>query len=233
MIRGLRNRLTEEAKVSVGVLERESLLATNRGKARIDPRASAQLAVGTEEDILSGVQQLAQLYATVQTGGALAALGALQQQPREPQPEIVALTTGNKFEVTPVFDPSGQALRFKFDFVASTLVQEPNGSTDPQFPRIERHTVNTEVQLSNLETREISRFESDARLGRPARYWGGLPILKDIPYVRPWVPLVGWFVRKAGSNAVAQQSVIFGQTTIYPTIGAMIDLLAQADPAAQ
>jgi hypothetical protein len=229
MIRALRIRLTEDAKVSVGILERESLLATNRGKARIDPRASAQLAVGTEQDILSGVQQLAQLYATVQSGGALAALGALQQQPREPQPEIVALTTGNKFEVTPVFDPSGQALRFKFDFVASSLVQEPNGSTDPQFPRIERHTVNTEVQLSNLETREISRFESDARLGRPVLYSGGIPILKDIPYLRPWVPLVGWFVRKAGSNAIAQQSVIFGQTTMYPTIGTLIDLLAQTD----
>jgi hypothetical protein len=53
------------------------------------------------------VQQLAQLYGAVQSGGALAALGALQQQPREQQPEIYALTTGNKFEVTPVFDPVG------------------------------------------------------------------------------------------------------------------------------
>jgi hypothetical protein len=226
MIKGLRNRLVSETRASVGVIERESMLATNRGVARIDPRASAQLQVGTEEDILSSVQQLAQLYTVVQSGGALAALGALQAQPREPQPEIIALTTGNKFEVTPIFDPSGQALRFKFDFVSTTNLQEPNGSTNPAFPRVERHTVNTEVQLSNLETREISRFESTARLGRPTQYWGGIPILKDIPYVRPWVPLVGWFVRKGGSNAVAQQSVIFGQTTMYPTIGALIDLLS-------
>jgi hypothetical protein len=225
MIRGLRIRLMAEG-VRVGILQRESLLATNRGKARIDPRASAQLAVGEEQDILTGIQQLAQLYGVVQSGGALAALGALQSHPREPQPEIFALTTGNKFEVTPIFDPSGQALRFKFDYVSSSRLQEPNGSTDPQFPRIERHTVNTEVQLSNLETREISRFESNARLGLPTRYWGGIPVLKDIPYIRPWVPLVGWFVRKGGSNAVAQQSVIFGQTTIYPTIGSLIDLLS-------
>jgi hypothetical protein len=227
MIRGLRERLTTETKVRVGILQRESLLATNRGKARVDPRASAQLAVGEETDILTGVQQLAQLYGAVQSGGALAALGALQQQPREQPPEIIALTTGNRFEVTPIFDPSGQALRFKFDFVSASKLQEPNGSTDPQFPRIERHTVNTEVQLSNLETREISRFESNARLGRPTQYWGGFPVFKDIPYVRPWVPLVGWFVRKGGSNAVAQQSVIFGQTTIYPTIGALVDLLSR------
>ena len=157
-------------------MQRESMLATNRGKARVDPRASAQLAVGEEEDILAGVQQLAQLYGAVQSGGALGALGALEQLPREPQPEIYALTTGNKFEVTPIFDPSGQALRFKFDFVGSSNLQEPNGTTNPQFPRIERHTVNTEVQLSNLETREISRFESDSRLGLPTQYSGGIPI---------------------------------------------------------
>ena len=230
MINDLRTRLTA-AKVRVGILQRESMLATNRGKARVDPKASAQLAVGEEQDILTGVQQLAQLYATVQSGGALAALGALQQQPREQQPEIYALTTGNKFEVTPVFDPSGQALRFKFDFVSTTNLQEPNGTTNPQFPRVERHTVNTEVQLSNLETREISRFESNARLGLPTTYWGGIPVFKDIPYVRPWIPLVGWFVRKAGSNASAQQSVIFGQTTMYPTIGNIINLLADIEPS--
>ena len=230
MITELRDRLTREKGVGVGVVQRESLLATNRGVARIDPRASAQLAVGDQEDILSGVQQLAQLYGAVQSGGALAALGALQQQPREPQPEIYALNTGNRFQVTPVFDPSGQALRFKFDFVATANVQEPNGTTNKQLSRIERHTVNTEVQLSNLETREISRFEVNARLGLPTTYWGGFPILKDIPHVRPWVPLIGWFVRKGGSNASAQQSVIFGQTTIYPTIGALINLVS--DPGA-
>ena len=226
MITELRTRLTTKKGVSVGIVQRESLLATNRGVARIDPRASAQLAVGDQEDILTGIQQLAQIYATVQTGGALAALGALQQLPREPQPEIYAINTGNKFQVTPVFDPSGQALRFKFDYVATANVQEPNGTTNTQLSRIERHTINTEVQLSNLETREISRFEVNARLGLPTTYWGGIPILKDIPYVRPWVPLVGWFVRKGGSNASAQQSVIFGLTTIYPTIGALIDLVS-------
>ena len=224
IVKGLRERLISEG-INVGVLQRESMLATNRGKARVDPRASAQLAVGEQEDILAGVQQLAQLYGAVQSGGALAALGALEGLPREQQPEIYALTTGNKFEVTPIFDPSGQALRFKFDFVGITKLQEPNGTINPQLPRIERHTVNTEVQLSNLETREISRYESDARLGLPTQYWGGIPILKDIPYVRPWIPLVGWFVRKAGSNAVAQQSVIFGQTTIYPSIQNMVSLL--------
>ena len=165
----------------------------------------------------------------------LAAIGALQQHPHEPAPEIYALTTGNQFKVTPIFDPTGQALRFKFDFVSTTNLQEPNGTTNPQLPRVERHTVNTEVQLSNLETREISRFESNAKLGLPETFWGGIPILKDIPGIRhnKWFPLVGWFVRKAGSNSSAQQSVIFGQTTIYPTISTIVSLLSGQNPQPQ
>jgi hypothetical protein len=127
--------------------------------------------------------------------------------------------------VTPIFDPSGQALRFKFDFVGITRIQEPNGSTSRQLPRIERHTVNTEVQLSNLEMREVSRFDSNARVGRPTEYSGGLPIIRDIPKVRPYLPLLGWFVRRGGKAAVVQQSLIFGQTTMYPTIGDIMELL--------
>lgn len=126
--------------------------------------------------------------------------------------------------MTPIFDPSGQALRFKFDYVSGTRIQEPSGTTNLQLPRIERHTVNTEVQISNMELREISRFESNSKLGIPTTYWGGVPILKDIPYVRPWVPLLGWFVRHSGHDAASQQSIIFGQTTIYPTIGDLLPL---------
>ena len=226
MLNRLRQNITRgKVGVGVGVMQRTSMLATNRLLARVDPRASAQLAVGEEQNILQSVQQLAQIYMTAQTGGALGVLGALDRQPREAPPEIYGITSGNTFQVTPIFDPSGQALRFKFDFVGITRIQEPNGTTSRQLPRIERHTVNTEVQLSNLEIREISRFESNARIGRPTEYSGGLPIIKDIPKVRPFLPLLGWFVRKSGSAAVVQQSLIFGQTTMYPTISDIMDLI--------
>jgi hypothetical protein len=154
----------------------------------------------------------------------MGALGALKSLPQKPQSELYGLTTGNVFQVTPIFDPSGQALRFKFDFVGQSQIREPNGTVNPQLPRIERHTVNTEVQLSNLELREVSRFESNARLGIATRYAGGIPLLKDIPYVK-YVPLIGWFVRTSGKAAVTQQSLIFGQTTMYPTIGDIMGLL--------
>jgi hypothetical protein len=226
MLNRLRNKITRgKVGVGVGVMQRTSMLATNRLLARVDPRASAQLGVGEEQNILQSVQQLAQIYLTAQTGGALGVLGALDKQPRESPPEIYGINSGNTFQVTPIFDPSGQALRFKFDFVGITRIQEPNGTTSRQLPRIERHTVNTEVQLSNLEIREISRFESNARVGRPTEYLGGLPIVKDIPKIRPYLPLLGWFVRKGGKAAVVQQSLIFGQTTMYPTISDIMDLL--------
>jgi len=221
----LRKLLTDRAGIGVGIIQRTSVLATNRLLARVDPRASAQLSVGQETDLLQATQQLAQIYLSTQTAGALGALKSLNALPREPEGELYGLTTGNVFQVTPIFDPSGQALRFKFDFVGSSQVREPDGTVNPQLPRIERHTVNTEVQISNMELREVSRFESNGRLGIPTKYSGGLPIIKDLPKVRPYLPLVGWFVRRSGKAAVTQQSLIFGQTTLYPTIGDIVDLL--------
>lgn len=232
MLNRLRLKITREKMgVGVGVMQRTSVLATNRLLARVDPRASAQLAVGEEQNILQSVQQLAQIFVSTQTGGPLGLLGALDAQPREAPPEIYGINSGNTFQVTPIFDPSGQALRFKFDFVGITRIQEPNGSVSRQLPRIERHTVNTEVQLSNLEIREISRFESNARIGRPTEYIGGLPIIKDIPKVRPYLPLLGWFIRRGGKGAVLQESLIFGQTTMYPTISDIMDLLTPQIPS--
>ena len=226
MLNRLRRKITRDKMgVGVGVMQRTSVLATNRLVARVDPRASAQLAVGEETNLIQSLQQLGQIAVSTQTAGVFGLLGALDKLPREAPPEIYGINTGNLFQVTPIFDPSGQALRFKFDFVGITRIQEPNGTVSRQLPRIERHTVNTEVQLSNLEIREISRFESNSRIGRPTEYQGGLPIIKDIPKVRPYLPLLGWFVRKGGKAAVVQQSLIFGQTTMYPTISDIMDLL--------
>jgi len=222
MLKNLRSELIKQG-LTVGVIQRTSVLATNRLKARVDPKGMYDLSVGEQQDLLASAGQLASIYLTAQTGGALAAFGSLNSLNQKQEQRIYGITTGSKFEVTPIFDPSGQALRFKFDYVSNSLIRNPQGSVDPTMPSL-RHTINTEVQLSNLEIREVSRYESNAKLGIPVRYWGGIPILADIPGFKP-IPLIGWFVRRAGSNAEAQQSVIFGQTTIYPTIGSIVDLL--------
>jgi hypothetical protein len=210
--------------VGVGVIQRTSVLATNRLIARVDPRATAELELGEETNILQAVQQLAQLTLAAQSGGPLGVLGTFGAQAGDERPpEVYGLTTGNTFQVTPIFDPTGQALRFRFDFVGSTRIRDPNDTVNPRLPRIERHTVNTEVQLSNMEIREVSRFDSNARLGLPVRTSGGIPIIKDLPGMDR-VPILGWFVRRTGKAAVTQQSIIFAQTTMSPTIGDILDL---------
>jgi hypothetical protein len=220
-------RLREKLKktgIGFGVIQRTSVLATNRLVARVDPRATAELSVGEETNLIQGLQSIAQIALASQSGGVLGGLGQLKLSANEKDAaEIYGITSGSAFQVTPIFDPTGQALRFKFDFVDATLVREPRGTVNPQIPRVQRHTVNTEVQLGNLEIREVSRFESDSKIGLPTTYWGGLPLLKDIPGVRP-IPLIGWFVRRKGSNAIAQRSLIFAQTTMSPTIGDILDL---------
>ena len=223
MLANLRARL-KKSGIGFGVIQRTSMLATNRLMARVDPRATAELSVGQETNLLQGLQSIAQITLAAQTGNVLGGLSQLRASANEKDAaEIYGITSGSAFQVTPIFDPTGQALRFKFDFVDTTLVREPRGTVNPRLPRIERHTVNTEVQLANMEIREVSRFESDSKIGLPTTYWGGLPLLKDLPGVRP-IPLIGWFVRRKGSNAIAQRSLIFAQTTMSPTIGDILNL---------
>jgi hypothetical protein len=223
MLLNLRRKLMKTG-IGFGVIQRTSVLATNRLVARVDPRATAELSVGQETNLIQGLQQIAQLTLDAKTGNIPGVLGRFGTMAGlDAGAEIFGITSGSAFQVTPIFDPTGQALRFRFDFVDTTLVREPRGTVNPRIPRIERHTVNTEVQLANLEIREVSRFESDSKIGIPTTYRGGLPILKDIPGLRP-IPLIGWFIRRKGSNAIAQRSLIFAQTTMSPTIGDILDL---------
>ena len=224
MLKNLRLRLRKTG-IGFGVIQRTSVLATNRMVARVDPRATAELSVGQETNLIQGLQSIAQLALSAQQGNVLGGLSQLKSltASEKDTAEIYGITSGSAFQVTPIFDPTGQALRFKFDFVDATLVREPRGTVNARIPRIERHSVNTEVQLANLEIREVSRFESDAKIGIPTTYRGGLPLLRDLPGVRP-IPLIGWFIRRKGSNAIAQRSLIFAQTTMSPTIGDILDL---------
>lgn len=242
--RRLNERLIKES-LGVGVIQETSILASNRFVARVDPRGSAQLAVGEERNALEAAKNFANLLglagksfltngaAPLAVGGPLGGgssllntatgvLNALDEMPREAPPEVYGIATGNVFQVTPVIDPSGQSLRFKFDFLSATQIREPNDTINPQLPRIERHSINTEVQLADQEIRLISQFQANSRLGVAKRKSGGVPILKDIPGVSE-VPLLGWFVKRGGSAAQIQQSFVFCQTTMYPTLSEVLD----------
>ncbi len=156
------------------------------------------------------------------TFGAL--LSSLLDMPKEDRGEIYSIGTGGSFKVNPIFNPSGQGITFRLDYAQATNIQEPNGTTQLQSARIDRHTVNTEVQISNLDISEISSFENNYMLGRAEKTSGGLPILRDI---FPTVPLIGWFTRSPRINPVRQSSLIFAQTAMYPTVGDIMDLLVE------
>ncbi len=243
--------------IQLGTFQRESILATNRLVARVDPNANADAQLENGTDFLGEATQLGQLahqfsqeQRAQKAGGSLpllvggaanafghvmpgpavglglltSMLGDLAAAPRQPPGEIYSINSGNVFKVTPVFDPSGQALRFKFDFVATTDVKEPNGTTNRQIPRVEQHSVNTEVQLTNLEFREVSRFESNVQVGTPEERIGGIPLLKELPLIRD-IPILGYYAKTGGESAVRQESLIFAQTSMYPTVSDIVDLL--------
>ena len=210
--------------LDVSVIERTSLLATNRAVGRVEPKASATLDLAGEQNLIEAAKQLSTVVKAVQTSNLPGILDSLNSLNKEPKSELYALFSGNEFKVTPIFDPSGQALRFQFDYVAQTDIRDPDGTKNPQLPRVDRHSVNAIVQLSNLELREISRFETDTKLGVPTKQWGGIPLLNQIPKLQE-LPIIGWFSRRNGQAAVSQHSMIFAQTAMYPPIGDISELL--------
>ncbi len=247
-------------RVNLGLIQRTSILATNRLVARVSPNASADVELAGAQDFLQQAQQLGQLAQGVNNsffapdrvsraagagvtaattanaanlagttslpviGAAMGLLSLLQEQPKEPPGEVYSLNTGDVFKITPIFDPSGQALRFRFDHAATVRVREPDGTVNPSIPRVDRHTVNTEVQLSNLEVREVSRFGVNSQLGLPERRTGGIPFVRELPLLKD-LPILGYFTRQASKAGVVQESVILGQTAIYPSVAELVDLL--------
>ncbi len=163
--------------------------------------------------------------------GRYTALGffvaALVDKP-EPLTEIYSINGGSQFKVTPIFDPSGQAMRFKFDHVETVKVQDPAGTRDPLAPRVDRHTINTEVQLSNNQFQVISSYDLNLKIGSPERKTGGIPPLNNIAPFRE-IPIIGYFARRKAA-AVRQHSLIFASTTMYPTVGDIVNLLVEVPP---
>lgn len=253
MVDRLGKRLLE-SKISVGVFQKTSILASNRLIAQVDPQASAEFG-GENQNSLQDLVNFMTLFGGAVSGstglqsgptGSLAAallpgakpvtgaLGAVKgfttsasNLPAGAPAGVYGMSAGNTFTVTPIFDPTGQALRFKLDFFSSTQIRESDNSTSPAFPRIERHSVNTEVRLSNFETADVSEFLVNSRLGKASSKHGGIPFLKDI-YPLSEVPVIGWFTRQRIQAAEVQQSLILTQTSMYPTIQDIIELLTSS-----
>ena len=143
-----------------------------------------------------------------------------------PDPAIYKFETGTGWEIRPVIQPDGQALVFGFNYMYTTNVREPVRADEKHLGRVKRHFVDTQVQLSNFELREISRYTVALKASRTSR---GVPLFED-------VPVVGALFRPLPSDESSlQQNVILGQATIFPTVFDLMGLrwapvVADLDP---
>lgn len=249
----IRKRIRDEG-VELGMLEQQSILATNRMVARLGTNANTSATLDGATDFRDEASQLATMIqqakgdsispglataglgfaaakigerGSINAGGTAALVGLLDifsSQNAEPRGEVFSINSNGVFKVSPIFDPSGQALQFKFDHVAQSIVQGPDGSSTRELPRIERTTVQNTVQLTNLEFREVASYGLNAKIGTPDTRRGGIPILRDLPVIRD-IPILGYYSRRNASAATRQESFIFAQTSMYPTVGDIVSLM--------
>lgn len=132
-----------------------------------------------------------------------------------PNPAIYRFQNGTGYEIRPVIQPDGQSVVFDFNYMYTTDLLQPTNSGQKGLGRVKRHFINTEVQLGNLEWREISRYEIALKAARNSQ---GVPLLQDIP-------LAGALFRPLPSDGASiQKNIIVGQSTIYPTIQDLLGL---------
>ena len=143
-----------------------------------------------------------------------------------PDPAIYKFETGTGWEIRPVIQPDGQAVVFHFNYMYSTNIREPVRADEKHLGRVKRHFVDTDVQLSNFELREVSRYTVALKAARTSR---GVPLFEDIP-------LAGVLFRPLPSDESSlQQNIILSQATIFPTLFDLMGLrwapvVADLDP---
>ncbi len=172
------------------------------------------VADGTVKSVLNGLNSADQqqlLYADA----AVPPKFGTELEKLIPNPAIYKFETGTGYEVRPVIQPDGQSVAFDFNYLYTTDLLEPTRPDERGLGRVKRHFVNTEVQLGNLEWREISRYEVALKAARNSR---GVPLLED-------VPVAGVLFRPLPqAKKSIQKNIIIGQATIYPTIQDLLGL---------
>ncbi len=242
-IRPRLRRLRELARgngIELGVVQRTSILASNRRPAKVLPKASIEYNFPEPDNLLRQAMSLAKIVGQAQMDAATGGLGSalstqggagkfsgtldkLASEPTEQVPQIYKVETGAQFDLMPVLLPDGQSVAFDLNYTQTTPVREPSNAKR-RIGKIDRHFVNTRVQDTSYELRELSRFETQTKVQEPVERAGGIPLLKEIPIIRD-IPIIGYFVRKNGRAAGLQESLIFVHTVVYPTVADMIALV--------
>lgn len=197
----------------------------NGGQPTSSPIAGASGGFSTVRNVLPGLSTDTAEAVLGQQGPGGAQFGAALEG-LIPDPAIYKFETGTGWEIRPVIQPDGQAVVFHFNYMYSTNIREPIRADEKHLGRVKRHFVDTDVQLSNYELREVSRYTVALKAARTAR---GVPLLEDIP-------VAGVLFRPLPSaESSLQQNIIMSQATIFPTLFDLMGLrwapvVADLDP---
>lgn len=126
-----------------------------------------------------------------------------------PDPAIYKFETGTAFEIRPVIQPDGESIVYDFNYMYTTNVNEPVRADEKHLGRIKRHFIDTQVQTSSYEMREVSRYQVALKAARTSR---GVPLFEDIPGVGVL------FKPLPSAESSLQQNIILAHSTVYPTL---------------
>jgi len=205
-----------------------ALTAMNSGSPTSSQGIGASGGYGSERVLFSGLPSSTAEELLSQSGPGRRDLGSAMES-LIPDPAVYKFETGTGFEIRPVIQPDGQAVVFHFNYMYTTNVREPVRADEKHLGRVKRHFIDTDVQLSNYELREISRYQVALKASRTSR---GIPLLEDIP-------LAGILFRPLPqAESSLQQNLVLGQTVIYPTLFDLMGLrwapaIADLDPLRQ
>lgn len=189
------------------------------------PGAGSTGGMGVVRNVLPGLSSTTSEQLLSQNSNGTNQLGANLEN-LIPDPAIYKFETGTGFEIRPVIQPDGQAVVFDFNYMYTTNIREPVRADEKHLGRVKRHFIDTDVQLSNFELREVSRYTVALKASRTSK---GVPLLEDIP-------VAGALFRPLPSDeASLQQNVILCQATIFPTLFDLMGLrwapvTAELDP---
>ncbi|NQT12722.1 MAG: hypothetical protein HQ582_08235, partial [Planctomycetes bacterium] len=126
-----------------------------------------------------------------------------------PDPSVFKFETGTGYEIRPVIQPDGHSIIYDFLYMYTTNVREPIQADEKHLGRVRRHFINTQVQTSSFEMRELSRYQVSLKVKRTAQ---GVPLLQDIP-------VAGLLFRPLPSaESSIQQNIILAYSAVYPTL---------------
>ncbi len=185
-----------------------ALAKMQSGSSVSSPGAGTTGGMGTVRNVLPGLKSESAEQLMAQNAGS----GPKFESNVEkliPDPAIYKFETGTGYEIRPVIAPDGQAVVFKFHYLYSTQIREPVRADEKHLGRVKQHFIDTDVQLSNFELREVSRYVVALKAERTAN---GVPLLEDIPVIGAlWRPL-------PNREKSLQQNIIMAQATIFPTL---------------